>query len=805
MNKERNAATVREMLRLGLVSAVISFVFAVGLMAQPAPAPAVRAAAFACDVTPPPGHPLCGGWIKPLESVDDPLLAKGVVLSDGQTRYVLCAVDWCLLQTAAHELFVRKLAAAAEIPESQVAVHTVHQHNAPLADARAQELLDTSPAAPPHLDLKFLAEVTDRVAAAVKEARGRLQPVTHVGFGKGKVEQYASNRRVRLADGRIHPRSSSGKDRALQTAPEGLIDPWLRTVTLFNGDQPLARLHYYASHPMSFYGDGRATSDTAGLARRQLEQEEGVPQIYFTGCGGNVAAGKYNDGSSQARAALTGRLYTGMKQAIAATQRRPVTGLEWKTSAIEFVPRAEPAWSEAVARRELGDTNAAVVVRIKAALHLAWLERLKRNPRVTVSRLSLGPVTLLHLPGEAFVEYQLYAHSLRPDAFLAVAAYGESGPGYICCDDALTEGGYEPTLSRVGPPTEFRLKAAIAELLGGSAVPVPFYPDKLHLLTWRDGRGFEHRVETPADWEKRRAHILAAFELVAGAPPPETRKAPLAVQVIEETRLAKYVRRKITFAVEPGDRVPAYLLLPLAGQGRKSPAMLCLHQTVAIGKAEPVALGVTSNRQYAHELAERGYVTLAPDYPNFGEYKVDAYQLGYASATMKGIWNHRRAVDLLVSLPEVDAERLGVIGHSLGGHNALFVALYDARLKAVVTSCGFNSFYQYYGGDLTGWSHNGYMPRIASAYGKDPKQMPFDFTEILAALAPRGVFINAPLGDANFAVAGVKDCVFAATPVFELYHAGAQLRAAHPDGAHDFPPAVREEAYQWLDRQLGRP
>jgi dienelactone hydrolase len=192
-------------------------------------------------------------------------------------------------------------------------------------------------------------------------------------------------------------------------------------------------------------------------------------------------------------------------------------------------------------------------------------------------------------------------------------------------------------------------------------------------------------------------------------------------------------------------------------------------------------------------------VTLAPDYPGFGDYKIDAYAKGYVSATMKGIWNHRRAVDVLQAMPEVDPDRIGVIGHSLGGHNSLFVAAFEPRIKAVVTSCGFNAFPKYYKGNLKGWSHKGYMPRIATEYGLDPKRMPFDFTEILGAIAPRAVFINAPLKDANFEVTGVQDCVAAATPVYELLGAKDALRPVYPDAAHDFPPEVRKQAYEFLE------
>jgi predicted dienelactone hydrolase len=230
--------------------------------------------------------------------------------------------------------------------------------------------------------------------------------------------------------------------------------------------------------------------------------------------------------------------------------------------------------------------------------------------------------------------------------------------------------------------------------------------------------------------------------------------------------------------------------------------MLCLHQTAKAGKGEPAGVGGVKNLHYALELAERGYVTLAPDYPNFGDYKMDVYEHGYASATMKGIWNHMRAVDLLLSLPEVDSKHIGCIGHSLGGHNSLFVAAFDPRIKVVVTSCGFTSAAKYFKGDLTGWSHQGYMPRIATEYNRDPAKLPFDFTEILGALAPRAVFINAPLKDANFEVSGVRDCVDSARPVYRLLEVIDNLEVVYPDAAHDFPEDVRKQAYTFIDRHL---
>jgi dienelactone hydrolase len=308
------------------------------------------------------------------------------------------------------------------------------------------------------------------------------------------------------------------------------------------------------------------------------------------------------------------------------------------------------------------------------------------------------------------------------------------------------------------------------------------------------------RPKNLAEWKLRRREILEAMQAVMGPLPPKS-SVPLDVRFEEETVFERYVRRKLTYVSEAGDRVPAYLLVP-HGEGRRA-AMLCLHQTTRIGKGEPAGLGPKQNLHYAKELAELGFVTLAPDYPNFGDYQIDVYAMGYASATMKGIVNHRRAIDLLASLPQAAASRTGVIGHSLGGHNSLFLAAFDGRVKAVVTSCGFTSFWKYYGGDLTGWSHKGYMPRIAEVYKKDPALMPFDFPEVLAAIAPRPIFVNAPTGDDNFAVGGVADCVRAARYVYQqIYGQPEALRAVYPEAGHDFPTAVRQEAYRFLSKWL---
>ncbi len=349
------------------------------------------------------------------------------------------------------------------------------------------------------------------------------------------------------------------------------------------------------------------------------------------------------------------------------------------------------------------------------------------------------------------------------------------------------------------------LRTLALALLGLSVQDrLPAYPDRTKLLVWRDATGGERPVRTAEDWARRRSHILGHMQAVMGPLPDPSRKVPLDLQVHEETPGEKFVRRKVSFGVEKGDRLPAYLFLPRGLRGR-APAVLCLHPTSRPhGKGVPAGLAGKEDRHYAVHLAERGYVALAPDYVNSGDYKFDPYAAGYASATMKGIWNHMRAVDLLQSLPEVDPDRIGVIGHSLGGHNSMFVAVLDERLKCVVSNCGFCSFPTYYKGNLAGWSHEGYMPRIRTVHELKPERMPFDFPEVVAALAPRAFLASAPLKDHNFDVAGVRDCIAAAAPVYALLGAPERLAAHYPDCAHDFPEDARRVAYDWLDRWLKR-
>jgi putative membrane-bound dehydrogenase-like protein len=347
---------------------------------------------------------------------------------------------------------------------------------------------------------------------------------------------------------------------------------------------------------------------------------------------------------------------------------------------------------------------------------------------------------------------------------------------------------------------------ALAGLMSSSASwaddsASPTYPDHRVLGVWRDAAG-EHPVKSPADWAHRRAHILDGIQQAMGKLPDRSKLGPLDVRVSDQFKGPNFTRYTLSFVADEGDRVPCYLFVPEGLGGKRAPGVLALHQTTPTGKGQPAGLADSENLHYALELAKRGYVVLAPDYPSFGDYKYDFNADGYSSGSMKGIFNHMRAVDLLASRDEVDPQRIGAIGHSLGGHNAIFVGVFDERIKVIVSSCGWTPLHDYYGGKLTGWTSDRYVPAIRDVYKLDPDRVPFDLCEMVAALAPRAFFSNSPMHDGNFEVEGVRKAIAEVKPIYDLLGAGERLQVRYPDAGHEFPPSVRHEAYQFMDLVL---
>lgn len=439
---------------------------------QPSPAAAdrrgsVHLAGFRFDVSPPLGHALCGGWIKPVVAYDDPLEAIGLVLLGADKPIVICAVDWTGLLNSAHLAWREALADAAGTTADRVAVQCIHQHNAPFACLDAQQIVSAYPELPPIVDVDFFQRCLDRARRAVKSALARAQPVTHVAAGQERVERVAANRRFVGPDGKISDwRGSSSRNPRHKELPEGLIDPWLKTVAFFNGRDKLAACHYYATHPMSYYGDGRVSSEFVGLARKRRQQQDpDCTHIYFTGCAGNVAAGKYNDGSPEARVALTERMYAALIASERELEPRPVEHVSWQTH--EVLPPPNEAFDSQRLEREIADGANKVVARNRPAYTLAWLRRCAAGKQpIVLSALHVDNTTLLHMPGESFVEYQLRAQEAAGGRFVATAAYGDGGPWYIPTAEAYPQGGYEVSVAFCGPAVDGLLTDGMRQLTG---------------------------------------------------------------------------------------------------------------------------------------------------------------------------------------------------------------------------------------------------------------------------------------------------------------------------------------------------
>jgi hypothetical protein len=463
---ESHPVNRREMMRGALAASLASWTLS-DVQGETTAAGKLRLAPFHFDVTPPIGHSCCGGWIKPIEVIDDSLEAIGFVLLGVGKPIVICAVDWTGLLNDAHVQWRKALAEGAGTTPDRVAVHCVHQHNAPFACLEAERIVAAQGDLPHIVDVEFFGKCLDNGRASVAEAIKNARPVTHIATGQGKVDKVASNRRIfRDENGVIKAmRGSSCRDPKLQAMTEGLIDPWLKTVAFYHDETKLVSCHYYATHPMSYYADGRCTSDFAGLARKQRQIDEpDCTHIYFTGCGGNISAGKYNDGSKEARPILTQRVYDGIVASERNLQRKPIERVGWKTA--ELVPTPRKTLSVETLEMQINDKNNPVVSRNRPAYMLSWLRRIEQKTPIVLSSLSVNSTTLLHLPAECFIEYQLRAQKLGGEGrFVATAAYGDGGPWYIPVKEEYPAGGYEVSVAFCQDDIDAQLTKGIKGLL----------------------------------------------------------------------------------------------------------------------------------------------------------------------------------------------------------------------------------------------------------------------------------------------------------------------------------------------------
>jgi hypothetical protein len=428
----------------------------------------LRLVTFDVDATPPLGSAMA---YDPVKRVDDlTLRCRGIVILGADQPIVLCAVDWIGIANEGHDAFRAALAEAAGTVPARVAVHSLHQHDAPGCDFTAEKIIK-------ELDVKgytrfdgtFHRLVIQRAADAIRTALPNAQAITHYGYGEAIVKEVASNRRVeRTPEGKIgRMRGSSCKVEGLIMLPEGLIDPVVSLLSFWNGDKPLAVLSSYACHPQSYYRLGIPSPDFPGIARFIRGQDVNAAlHVHFTGAGGNVAAGKYNDGAQSNRMILATRLAAGMREAYDTTTKTPLTSADvaWGNEPVSLPISSRLDEADLVAKLKATPPKGY----ISLADQLAFVRRSKEGHKIDITCLSIGTARMLHLPGELFVEYQLAAKAMRPDLKVMMAAYGNYGPGYIGTAAAYPEGGYEtgPTSSNVAPEVEKVLTDAMQRLLG---------------------------------------------------------------------------------------------------------------------------------------------------------------------------------------------------------------------------------------------------------------------------------------------------------------------------------------------------
>ena len=428
----------------------------------------LRLATFRFDVTPPKGHSLCGGWIRPVVGVDDPLEAMGYVLLGIGKPIVVCAVDWTGLANSAHIQWRKALADAAKTTIDRVAVQCVHQHNAPFACMDAQAIVQEQGDLPDIVNPVFFDRCLKNAGDAVTKSLKKTTPVTHIAHGEARVEKVAANRRIIGLNGKlISQRGSSSRKPEHHRFPEGLIDPMLKTVAFYNGNKKLVASHFYACHPMSYYGDGRVSADFCGLARRRMQkQEPDCLHLYFNGCGGNIGAGKYNNGSKEARIELTQRMFDGITTSNATLKPEPIRSFAWETE--DILPPLDPRFNEEQLLVGIRNKTNRVVARNRPSYTVAFIRRVKEGIPITFSSLHVNDISMLHLPAESFIEYQLRAQAIAPNRFVACAAYGDGGPWYIPVKEAYPQGGYAVGVAWCSPQIDPLMSNGIQTLLSRS-------------------------------------------------------------------------------------------------------------------------------------------------------------------------------------------------------------------------------------------------------------------------------------------------------------------------------------------------
>lgn len=762
-----------------------------------------------------------GSRDRPADGKLTELWAKAIAIQDAAgERVVLVTLDLVGIGAGMTQRIAQEVKARHGLERQALVLSTTHTHSGPVVGDNLRAMYSLDATAWQQVD-RYTRELETKVVAAIGRALGSMQPAQlHWTVGRA---HFAVNRRN-------NPENQVAQLRQ-DNKLKGPVDHDVPILIVKDAAGTLRSVICgYACHATVLSGY-QWSGDWPGYAQIALEQRyPDAMAMLWTGCGADQNPLPRRD------VELAKEYGAAIDQAVAAACDRPLRAINGTlaTRYNEVPLRFAHLPSRDELTRNLASDNRFEAGR--ARLLLAQLDRdghlVSDYPYpVQCWQLGDGP-TWVFLGGEVVTDYALRLKQELAGNRTWIAGYCNDVMAYIASRRVLSEGGYEGGGAMVyyGLPSPWdpssedqiigEVRSQVAQL-GGPPADAPrsisprHYPDHSDLTRWQDQQGELRAIESADHWAVRRGDILEAMQHVMGRLPDPDELSPLEVRELEREEFETYSRLLIRYRVDDQLEVPAHLYLPKddapiaaatsgeTGGARSRPAVLALHPTSALGKLVVAGDGPQANRNYAVELAQRGYVVLAPDYPSFGDLAgYDFHTDRYLSGTMAAIVNHRRGVDLLTQHDAVDPQRIGVIGHSLGGHNAMFLGVFDTRVKAVVSSCGWDPFHYYYGGKLAGWASDRYMPRIRELYGLDPDAMPFDFYEVAAALAPRGFFSCSPLRDGNFDARGVKQAQPRISQVYQLLGAEDRFVVEYPDSEHDFPPETRAQAYAFLDRML---
>ncbi len=318
-------------------------------------------------------------------------------------------------------------------------------------------------------------------------------------------------------------------------------------------------------------------------------------------------------------------------------------------------------------------------------------------------------------------------------------------------------------------------------------------------------------IRSIGHWEAKRQRITAVLERLLGQPSDLRQPEPQVVQ-IDQTDCGDHIRRHVKIRSEPEDWVPAYVLVPNDGSATRRTAVICLHQTVPQGKDEPAGISGDPTLAIGLDLVRRGYVCVLPDMIGFGE-RIGPGAEPYADSIRfyrrhprwsffgKMIWDVSRTIDYALTLEQVDASAVGCIGHSHGAYTTLFAAACDERIRCAVLSCGLAMLRSDTKPER--WSHLTPLLPVIGLYLPHVEQIPFDFHEVVAMVAPRALFNWSSLNDPIFPrTRDLRDVFRQLRSVYALYGSAEMLSWEFTDEGHGFPAEAHDLAYPWIEQHL---